>query len=128
MVVDAAALVVATENESVLVPSGIVTLAGTTTAALLLARLITAPPAGAVVVSVRIAVTGIPPTTELDDSTMFASPAVVGAVVVDESAHPIAAMEVSSAATAGQRAREWAGSKVTDPIVSRKHGENVTPS
>jgi hypothetical protein len=62
-------------------------------------------------------VTGVPPTTELDDSTMLASPAVVGAVVVDESAHPGAAMEASSAATAGQRAWERAGTKVTDSIV-----------
>ena len=82
MVVDAATLVVDTENERVLDPSGIVTLAGTTTAALLLASVTAAPPVGAAEVSVRVAVTGVPPETELDDSTMLASPAVVGAVVV----------------------------------------------
>jgi hypothetical protein len=70
-------------------------------------------------------VTGVPPTTVLDDSTTLASATVVGAVVVVESAQPPAATQARSARPA-RRLLERAGVRVTDPIVSRKYGQNVT--
>ena len=84
-------------NETLLEPAGIVTLAGTVTAALLLATVTTAPPVGARPVSVRIPVTGVPPDTELDDNTTLASATVVGAVTAVESAHPDATRNARSA-------------------------------
>ena len=87
-------------------PSGIVTLAGTVTAVLLLVSVTTAPPDGAVPVRVRTPVTGVPPSTELDDNTTLASVTAVGAVVVAESAHADTMQDVRAAAAAARRVRE----------------------
>jgi hypothetical protein len=96
IVVEAATDVVAIANETLLEPAGMVTLAGTATAALLLAIVTTAPPVGASPVSVRIPVTGVPPDTEFDDNTTLASATVVGAVTAVESAQPDAASSARS--------------------------------
>src|SRR5580704_19029226 len=78
-------------------PAAIVTVAGTTTAAVLLASVTAAPPVGAVPVSVMIPVTAVPPDTEVDDKTRLASAAVVGAVTAVELAHPDAARSAKRA-------------------------------
>jgi hypothetical protein len=110
IVVDAAVAAVATANEIELDPSGIVTLAGTVTAVLLLTNVTAAPPVGAVAVSVRVAVTAVPPTIELDDSVTLASAAVVGAVVVVvSSAQPAAARHTKMMTAARPRANRTAG-------------------
>src|SRR5580765_2503363 len=96
IVVDAATAVVVIGKEKVLLPAGMVTLAGTTAAALLLTSVTTAPPVGAATVRVRTPVTGVPPETVLDDSTMLASATAVGAVTAVESAQPDAARAVRS--------------------------------
>jgi hypothetical protein len=106
MVVDAPTPVVVTGNDWLLDPSGIVTLAGTVTAVPLLASVTTAPPVGAVPVSVRTPVTAVPPSTELDDNTTLASATVVGAVVAVESAHPDTTNDARTATAAARRVRE----------------------
>jgi hypothetical protein len=126
IVVDADVAAVVIENDSVLEPSGIVTLAGTATAALLLANVTAAPPAGAAAVSVTVAVTGVPPTTELDDNTMDARAAVVGAVVVGSLAQAAAPRHVRRAAIAvPHKDLAWIV-LVTTSIVQLKRGKGVS--
>src|SRR6185295_618966 len=111
-------------------PSGIITVGGTVTEALLLASVTAAPPAGAIPVSVRTPVTAVPPATELDDSTTLASVTTVGAVVAAESAHPDAMRQARNAAPAARRVTTRIGLTCTTPIVSSKTrpacGETLT--
>ncbi len=83
-------------KENVLLPAGMVTLAGTAAAAPLLAIVTIAPPVGAAAVSVSTPVTGVPPATVVVDSTMLARATVVGAVTAVESAQPDAARAARS--------------------------------
>ena len=75
---DATGLVV-TENDAVVSPAETVTLAGTCAAAvLLLAKVTTAPPAGAAEANVTVAVDEVPPITEAGlRVTVLSAPPVV---------------------------------------------------
>jgi hypothetical protein len=106
MVVVAARLVVPTANVSVVEPAPMVTLAGTVTAVVLLASVMTAPAAGAAAVRVTTALTVVPPTTVPVDKTMLDKAATVGAVVAVVSEQPDAArLAVSETAATEERSR-----------------------
>jgi hypothetical protein len=78
-------------------PSAIVTLAGTVAAGLLLASVTVAPPAGAAAVSAIVPLTVDPPGTEFaDNATLDSAAAVVVVAVVGESVHPEAATHTRS--------------------------------
>jgi len=106
---------------TLLEPSGIVTVAGTVTLVVLLASVIAAPPAGAFPVSVKIPVTGVPPSTDTCDRTTLASVTGVGAVVVAVSEHPVATKDATAATHAARRtAAELRRLRFTTPIVAPK--------
>jgi hypothetical protein len=118
--VDVATLVVVIEKLMLLEPSGIVTLAGTVTLAVLLERVIAAPPAGAFPVSVKIPVTGVPPSTDTCDKTTLASVMAVGAVVVVVSEHPEASKLAAAATYIARHTAELKRLRFTTPIVASK--------
>jgi hypothetical protein len=74
---------VATVNVPVVDPAPIVTLAGTTAAALLLDSATAAPPAGAGSVNVTVPVEALPPMTELGFKEMVASAGVLMVRIAD---------------------------------------------
>jgi hypothetical protein len=69
--VDCVTAAVGTENDTLVWPTGTVTLAGTVAIGLLLDRVAVNPPAGAGLVTARIASVAVPPVTTLGNSPML---------------------------------------------------------
>jgi hypothetical protein len=93
------------ENDWLVEPAGIVTVAGTVVVVLLLDSDTTAPLVGATAVRLTVPVTAEPPTTELADNTTLDSAAVAIAVAaVVESAHPETATHIRNNAAAARTA------------------------